>query len=630
MRTELATHQEMGAARAELGGARRETNQLLPLRLAALVNPTLFSSVGAALGYVRTSAAIYEDYDGSLHKASAGRPAFTGARTIGDGVYSLFTAEGLQIHPVEQFTFKGQRIPRLAHYAPWAAATAKVAGHHVAPGNGYYYTALDDGTTHATTEPIWPTTIGQTVVDNGITWTCSGLYQDKIGLLVEPAGTNKCQCESFPPADDLQPNGWAGPTIGVAGFTDLGGGRYQCDGTDGASIYVDGIITQGKKHRVTFEIESTTGGELYMFSGSEGTVPVSGVGVHTEDKLQTSATGGRATLFSTGGGFTGIVKAVSVQDIKWAVGTYATAALPTSIPGFTCSGAGSGLLRIATADAAAEAKDGQLPGWAGKMWQLDNSAAGADFFVLVDGVTGNINKHSPSVYWSGSGNGYMNLTGGALTPVALPTGVERFSRENQTPVDGTKVLYVGAAAAGVVNFTLPQLEESAYATSPIITHEGQTGTRAAVDVQINAFAPNDMTMMIDVIYNVLGAGVDHLVDPLSGDNRVRLYKNASDQRTMEKRVGGVSVYGIDNANTPSVGTVSREAGRMSSSDGIHHFADGIISPVSSANTTDAVPSAPQYVGGATTTPANCLYKNLFVFHAIETDANMQEVTGYDA
>jgi len=38
--------------------------------------------------------------------------------------------------------------------------------------NGYIYEATAGGTSHAETEPTWPTTVGETVVDNTVTWTC--------------------------------------------------------------------------------------------------------------------------------------------------------------------------------------------------------------------------------------------------------------------------------------------------------------------------------------------------------------------------------------------------------------------------------------------------------------------------
>ncbi len=44
--------------------------------------------------------------------------------------------------------------------------------------NGYYYVALGSGTTHATTEPTWPTRAGSVVDDNGISWLRWGIYGD--------------------------------------------------------------------------------------------------------------------------------------------------------------------------------------------------------------------------------------------------------------------------------------------------------------------------------------------------------------------------------------------------------------------------------------------------------------------
>ena len=64
-------------------------------------------------------------------------------------------------------------------YSAWTAATDYSAGDRVIPTsvNGYYYEVTTDaGSSHATTEPTWPTTIGNTVVDQGITWTCEGEY----------------------------------------------------------------------------------------------------------------------------------------------------------------------------------------------------------------------------------------------------------------------------------------------------------------------------------------------------------------------------------------------------------------------------------------------------------------------
>lgn len=64
--------------------------------------------------------------------------------------------------------------------APWQANHAYATGarcvcrvaYATAAARAFVYEVTDDGTSHATTEPTWPTTVGNTVVDNGVTWTC--------------------------------------------------------------------------------------------------------------------------------------------------------------------------------------------------------------------------------------------------------------------------------------------------------------------------------------------------------------------------------------------------------------------------------------------------------------------------
>lgn len=55
----------------------------------------------------------------------------------------------------------------------WEAATAYEIGQQVVPTtlNGFIYEVTADGTSHATTEPVWPTTLTNTVIDNAdVTW----------------------------------------------------------------------------------------------------------------------------------------------------------------------------------------------------------------------------------------------------------------------------------------------------------------------------------------------------------------------------------------------------------------------------------------------------------------------------
>lgn len=65
---------------------------------------------------------------------------------------------------------------RLLINNPWTVATAYGANAIVNPTtrNDFRYRVKTAGTSSATTEPTWPTTVGAEVVDNGVTWVCDG------------------------------------------------------------------------------------------------------------------------------------------------------------------------------------------------------------------------------------------------------------------------------------------------------------------------------------------------------------------------------------------------------------------------------------------------------------------------
>lgn len=63
----------------------------------------------------------------------------------------------------------------------WVADTVQNVGDYVKPTteNGYIYEAVavaGDQKTHATTEPVWPTTLGDEIVDDQVTWRCRGAF----------------------------------------------------------------------------------------------------------------------------------------------------------------------------------------------------------------------------------------------------------------------------------------------------------------------------------------------------------------------------------------------------------------------------------------------------------------------
>ncbi|MDA8139029.1 MAG: phage tail tube protein [Desulfobacteraceae bacterium] len=64
--------------------------------------------------------------------------------------------------------------------AAWVALTNYAAGALVIPtvANGRYYEATADAGSAGASEPTWPTTVGATVVDGGITWTCRAFVHE--------------------------------------------------------------------------------------------------------------------------------------------------------------------------------------------------------------------------------------------------------------------------------------------------------------------------------------------------------------------------------------------------------------------------------------------------------------------
>jgi hypothetical protein len=109
-------------------------------------------------------------------------PMTIAARDYGGKLEDLFIRADKQYSGASMESVM-QAIIKDAHGIPWTVATAKVAQSGTTPGdvvtpttqNGFYYRATVGGNTHATTQPTWPTTIGNTVSDNTVTWRCEGV-----------------------------------------------------------------------------------------------------------------------------------------------------------------------------------------------------------------------------------------------------------------------------------------------------------------------------------------------------------------------------------------------------------------------------------------------------------------------
>lgn len=58
------------------------------------------------------------------------------------------------------------------HAYSLGARCVPTTAYGVTAAMAFVYEVTTAGTSHATTQPTWPTTVGDTVVDNGVTWTC--------------------------------------------------------------------------------------------------------------------------------------------------------------------------------------------------------------------------------------------------------------------------------------------------------------------------------------------------------------------------------------------------------------------------------------------------------------------------
>ena len=103
---------------------------------------------------------------------STGAIGFTEATQ--DGATVLFLCDGTNAYFINTSNVITQVTTT---YSAWAASTAYVLTNRRRPTtvNNLYYEVTTAGTSNAA-EPVWPTTIGTTVTDGTVVWTCKGYY----------------------------------------------------------------------------------------------------------------------------------------------------------------------------------------------------------------------------------------------------------------------------------------------------------------------------------------------------------------------------------------------------------------------------------------------------------------------
>ena len=235
----------------------------------------------------------------------------------------------------------------------------------------------------------------------------------------------------------------------------------------------------------------------------------------------------------------------------------------TAAANITKTGDAAAVLTLET-DTAALAAAG-LSGVVGQVWRLNNTAGVATAVVAVDGATTNTNAHTCSAYVRGSGDVRVRLNGISNTATPLTSAYVRRTT-TQTPPDSGNLLSIWIAAGADCYFTLPQLEEGSFATSPIIT-TGAAGTRGADSATITGLnIPAPYTIIVDLI-PLQVSGMDVVNTGTSLANGVGLYINSGVPNGVGfVREASATTATIVTANTATANVATKLGGRFAVND----------------------------------------------------------------
>ena len=582
-----------------------------------------------------------KDYQGNLVSVPAGQIAFRGARYLGNG-WTIQDENGDYIHPLAPFFFKGQCFWRLAHFEAWVGATTAVAlGKRIAPGDGTYWECTTAGTTGGS-QPTWTPV---TVTDGTVEWTYRGLYQDEIGLQVAPASTNLCECFSFPLADE-EIELFDGNYAGLSTYVD-GDGAVVGTTADSITLSVSASglamvrflsLAVGRVYRLS--------GTYTIDSGDPGNAGGSMIGANAVDYAVTQDFD-HSAVNSSSYARVGLgcnvtldqaaqvtITNLSLKEVKHAIGTKATTAsdttnlsniLETTIVGYGVSGDADGYLHIRAATAAEDAFYGQVTGWASKMYEANNSAGSSSRFVVDpdDSSALNLTPHAVTVYAEGSGDvGLVAVAG----QTAITSTFQRYEFLGTVTGAGNGHR-IRANIGGTVSFAIPQLEEMAYSTPPILT-DGASATRDATDVSLIKLSQSqNITIMVDSVPLNLDASVNALCAFVSGSDYWTFLQTAANTGQFFVDTGGDTLNSLVSGGAV-VGSINRMGMKYVDTSEGTVFVDGAAGNTDATGAdldTDAVIKLGQY---------NSVYdylilKNIFIIYGTDTDSNMEGNTDYD-
>lgn len=309
---------------------------------------------------------------------------------------------------------------------------------------------------------------------------------------------------------------------------------------------------------------------------------------------------------------------------------------PTEAAGFvgnpvnmSKSGDAAGVLSVVD-DAAALAAAG-LSGacTSGKVYKLDNTAGVANAIASTNGTVGNVNAHAFSCYARATaGSGSVGRSGSSVGAATFSSSVYARASAVLTPTGTTEVLRVQALPGAVVYFILAQLEEGAFATSPIIT-TGAAGTRGA-DTAGVAIPEVTWPVTLVVSYRPFATtGFPNIIGLSDGtiNNRTGIYLEPGARFPYANLVtAGVNQGDVSASSAYTLGEQSTVAVRLQA--GSRRIAQN--GALGALDTNDTLPSGLTVLNigrdGVGNNPGNMVIGRIRILPYAATDAQLQALT----
>lgn len=234
----------------------------------------------------------------------------------------------------------------------------------------------------------------------------------------------------------------------------------------------------------------------------------------------------------------------------------------------------------------------------GKVYKLNNSAGVGYAAAVIAGACANTNPHSVSIYTRiTGGTGEVKFNNAVVSTITL-SEYSKLKGESINPADATKTLSIVALAGAIVYFILPDLQEGAFATSPICKAADGSDpltslTRAATIASFptaGKIPVNNFAIRMIVVPRATGQDCYVISSRKDASNSCSI-AISPDAVSAIKRSGGINTYASSSVTHASgipidILFVSTSSGGMQISSRIYPGVWGIFTE-STANNTEA-------------------------------------------